>query len=109
MTPHGEGGLDSAIAAAQEIFALKGRLLSYPASNIYNVDEASLLFKLIPCRTYVFVTEGRKSVMGTKCMKSNDRLTAFVCTNADGSDRVEFPLIGKFKNPRCFRLGLPAV
>ncbi len=42
-------------------------------------------------------------------MSSKDRITAYVCTNADGSKKVPLAIIGKSKNPRCFRLGLPPV
>lgn len=42
-------------------------------------------------------------------MSSKDRITAYLCTNADGSRKVSLAIIGKAKNPRCFRLGLPPV
>lgn len=53
--------------------------------------------------------KGKKKVCGTKSMSAKDRVTAFVCTNADGSDEVPFSIIRKSANPRHFRLGQPAV
>ena len=106
---HGEAGSASPIEVAKEIAELREKLLHYPVQNIYNVDETGLFYKLIPRRTYVLESEGKKSVRGTKAIKAKDRVTAFCCTNADGTDKVEFSIIGKSKNPRCFRSGEPAV
>lgn len=38
-------------------------------------------------------------------MGAKDRITAYVCTSADGSQKLPMAIIGKSKNPRCFRLG----
>ena len=37
-------------------------------------------------------------------MHSKDRLSAFMCTNADGTAKVDMAIIGKAKNPRCFKI-----
>lgn len=42
-------------------------------------------------------------------MNTKDRITAYCCTNADGSQKVSLSVIGKSKNPRCFRLGRPPI
>jgi hypothetical protein len=39
--------------------------------------------------------EGRK--------QSKERLTLALCCNGDGSDKLPLWVIGKFKNPRCFK------
>ena len=38
-------------------------------------------------------------------MNAKDRIAAFVGTNADGTCKLPMAIIGKAKNPRCFRLG----
>ncbi len=42
-------------------------------------------------------------------MSAKDRTTAYVCSNADGSEKLPLAIIGTAKNPRCFRLGSPPV
>mmetsp|Transcript_29354 Transcript_29354/g.59097 ORF Transcript_29354/g.59097 Transcript_29354/m.59097 type:complete len:617 (-) Transcript_29354:2-1852(-) len=44
-----------------------------------------------------------KTARGTKLMKAKDRVTLYVCTNADGSDFVPLSIIGSSEKPRCFR------
>jgi hypothetical protein len=34
---------------------------------------------------------------------SKDRLTTMVCANMSGSDKLPILVIGKSKNPRCFK------
>ena len=36
-------------------------------------------------------------------MHYKDRVSAFMCTNAPGTDKVDMTIIGKAKNPRCFK------
>lgn len=50
-----------------------------------------------------------KLVRGTKSMEAKYIVTAYVCTNADGSKKLPLALIRKFQNSRCFRLGQSAV
>ena len=71
---------------------------------IYNVDETGLFYCLLPRKTYITAMEERSSVRGTKGMASKDRITAYLCTNASGTQKVPFSIIGKSKNPRCFKL-----
>ena len=35
--------------------------------------------------------------------KSKERVTLMFCSNADGSEKYPLAVIGKFKNPRCFK------
>ena len=37
-------------------------------------------------------------------MASNDRVTAYLCANASGTQKVPLSIIGKSKNPCCFKL-----
>lgn len=56
-------------------------LSRYNPEDIYNADETSFFFKMLPQRTYAFKNE---RVFGGKMAR--DRLTLMVCTNMDGSD-----------------------
>ena len=75
----------------------------YPPSRIFNVDETGILWKLMPRRTYLSSRGNRKTVRGTKGMQFKDRVSAFMCANADGTAKVDMAIIGKAKRPRCFR------
>uniref|UniRef100_H3A2M1 HTH CENPB-type domain-containing protein n=1 Tax=Latimeria chalumnae TaxID=7897 RepID=H3A2M1_LATCH len=62
----------------------------YAPSEIYNCDETGLFFRATP-----------ESIMGSK--KACDRLTVMLCTNLDGSEKMDLLIVGKSKNPQCFR------
>lgn len=99
---HGEaGGVDVAEVEPQ-MAAIRAKIKQFDPNYVYNMDETGLFFKLLPNRSYV-KQEDVKTVRGTKLMKAKDRVTLYVTTNATGTDKVPLSLIGKSKNPRCFR------
>jgi hypothetical protein len=102
VTLHGEGGSVDVAAIAAGIERLRSTLRDYDPENIYNVDETGLFYKLLPKRTYLSPHEDRKTARGTKGMKAKDRITAFICTNASGKQKLPLSVIGSSKNPRCF-------
>jgi hypothetical protein len=53
---------------------------------------------LTPDRTLKF--KGEKCVGGKL---SKDRITVLVCANSDGTEKRKVLVIGKSKNPRCFK------
>lgn len=66
--------------------------------NIFNIDETGLFYKMTPNRTL--------DVRGQKCFggkQSKERITVLVGANMDGSEKIKLLVIGKFKNPRCFK------
>ncbi|XP_071508886.1 jerky protein homolog-like [Diadema antillarum] len=67
--------------------------------QIYNCDETGLYWKVLPHRTLVGPKE--KTAPGQK--KSTERLTLLATANATGSHKLPLVLIGKSKNPRCFK------
>lgn len=67
--------------------------------QIYNADETGLYWKLLPRKTYV--SSDVKKAHGDKVCK--DRITALLCTNADGSHKITPLTIDKSKNPRPFK------
>jgi len=105
---HGEAGCVDHEAAAPQILLIRSTIhgnvdgRTYRLENVYNMDETGLLYKCLPNRSYVSEDEV-KTARGTKLMKAKDRVTLYVCTNADGSDLVPLSIIGSSEQPRCFR------
>lgn len=74
----------------------------YNPKDIYNADETGIYYRAIPNSTHVMKNE---SVSGSKKCKRK----ALVCANMDGSDKRRLLIIGKSKEPRCFRGKSPPV
>lgn len=66
--------------------------------DIFNCDETGLFYKLTPDRTLKFKGESCK---GGKLSK--ERITVLVTANLTGSEKRQLMIIGKYKNPRCFK------
>lgn len=77
---------------------LPGLLASYREEDIFNADETGLFFKCLPDKTLTFKNE---KCFGGKHNK--DRITVMVCSNMSGTEKLNLLVIGKSKNPRCFR------
>lgn len=73
--------------------------LGLTADQIYNADESGLYWKLLPEKT--FVSSQEKTAPGRKTEKQ--RITFMACTNASGEHKLRLLVIGKAKNPRCFK------
>ena len=99
---HGEAGGADVDAVQAEIDSLREKIKQYSPANVYNMDETGLFFKALPNRSYL-KKKDTKNARGTKLMKAKDRVTLYVTTNADGTDKVPLSLIGKSKTPRCFK------
>lgn len=70
----------------------------YSANDIFNADETGLFFKLTPDKTLKF--KGEKCVGGKL---SKERITVLVAANMNGTEKRKLLVIGKSKNPRCFK------
>lgn len=68
-------------------------------AQIYNADESGLFYRLLPHTTYVTASE--KTAPGRKIRK--ERVSFMLCANAEGSHKLSPFVIGKSKNPRCFK------
>lgn len=68
-------------------------------AQLYNADESGLFYRLLPNTTYVTACE--KTAPGRKIRK--ERVSFMLCSNADGSNKVTPFVIGKSKEPRCFK------
>ncbi|XP_069179533.1 tigger transposable element-derived protein 7-like [Procambarus clarkii] len=83
----------------------KRKLREYIVANniysyqIYNADETGLYWRSLPEKTLAMRSEGY--VPGRKVCK--DRLSAMMCANADGTDRITCAIVGKSKKPRALQ------
>lgn len=73
-------------------------LEGYDPKDIFNCDEFGLFYKMMPKRSLSY--KG-KQCKGGKLSK--ERVTGFMCTNMDGSEKEKLVIIGKYANPRCFK------
>lgn len=89
----------SAIEPFKKELIEKIDLLGLTLDQVYNCDESALQFKLLPPKTLVKSDE--KTASGRKTPK--DRITFMPCVNVTGSNRINLQVIGKSKNPRCFK------
>ncbi|XP_033761525.1 tigger transposable element-derived protein 4-like [Pecten maximus] len=91
---------DADITAADNwITTVLPELLSkYEPRDIYNADETGIYYRALPDGTLASKAE---TVSGSK--KAKDRITAMICCNMDGTDKRPLLVLGKSKNPRCFR------
>ena len=105
MRLHGEAGSVDKEAIKKGMEEVRALCEKYPARFIFNVDETGLQWKLMPRCTYLSVSEDRKTARGSKSMYFKDRLSAYMCCNADGTAKVDMAIIGKAKEPRCFKDG----
>lgn len=83
----------------KELLKLKIEEFDLNQHQIYNADETGLFWKLLPEKTYVSLNE--KTAPGLKMAKQ--RITFLGCTNAAGSHNLKPLIIGKSKQPRCFK------
>ena len=77
---------------------LSSLIESYDEKNIFNADETGLFYRLLPDKML--------SVKGETCnggKKSKERLTVLLASNMDGSEKLRPLVVGKSKNPRCFK------
>ncbi|XP_023224155.1 jerky protein homolog-like [Centruroides sculpturatus] len=71
----------------------------YKKTNVYNADETGLYWKKMPTKT--LVSKNEMSAPGFKARKSC--ITVMVCGNITGTHRLPLLIVGKSKNPRCFK------
>uniref|UniRef100_H3AZQ1 DDE-1 domain-containing protein n=1 Tax=Latimeria chalumnae TaxID=7897 RepID=H3AZQ1_LATCH len=77
---------------------LPSLLKDFDPDCVCNYDEMGLFFRAMPGGMHAIKNE---KVSGSKTAK--DRLTVFLCSNATGIDKFEPLVIGRHKNPQCFK------
>eukprot|EP00171_Calliarthron_tuberculosum_P009219 IDg9219t1 len=85
-----------------EMIAFCQQLSRYEPQHIYNQDESGLVYQLLPNVSYLAPEEDRKDARGVKAMRSKNRITFTMCTNADGSHILDCMVISKAKKPNAF-------
>ena len=70
----------------------------YAPDNVFNADETALFYKMTPNHTLAL--KGEKCIGGKK---SKERITAMLCCNATGTEKLPPLIIGKYGRPRCFK------
>jgi len=98
----GQAGSADIAGAASRIAEILAELESYPAERIYNMDETGLFYRCIPNRAYVQAGQ-RQQARGTKAMKAKERITLVMACNATGNNKIPVAIIGKAKEPLCFK------
>lgn len=73
-------------------------LNDYHAKNVFNIKETGLLYRMLPTNTFAF--KGETCSIGKLC---KDRITLVVGANMDGSEKLPLLIIGKNRNPHCFK------
>ncbi|GBN38954.1 Tigger transposable element-derived protein 4 [Araneus ventricosus] len=82
---------------------LKDILSGFDASNVFNLDETSLFYRLLPDKTLSFIDE--KCTSG---IVSKQRLTLLLGANMSGNEKLKPLVIDKSKTPHCFNYLNPA-
>ena len=71
----------------------------YDLNFVYNAAETKLYWKLLPSKA--FLSWKKNSALANKI--NEERVTLLVCANATGTHKLPLLLIGKLKNPTCFK------
>jgi len=80
------------------IEVLPGILKDYSPKDIFNADETGLYWRAIPDGTLSF-----KGIEAPGSKIAKDRMTLLLACNMDGNEKIDPLVIGKSKNPRCFK------
>jgi hypothetical protein len=96
---HGEGGsADTSQKAQQRMQQLKQICAEYAEEDIFNMDETGIFYRMMPSSSLLHPKEDPKECRGTKQEKS--RITAVVCSNATGTQKLPLLVIGRSKRPK---------
>ena len=99
-TLHGEAGSID-LYASDEMIQIRETISQYEAKDIFNCDETSLYWKMIPDRSLTTtVVPGRK--------KQKARISALFYCNQTGKEKLPIWFIRRAKKPRCFGRIIPA-
>ena len=83
----------------QQLQELMSIIDEYEYKNVYNMDEMGLFCQLISWYSLLLPTEDATTVRENKIKK--EQITLAVCSNADGSHKIDLQIIGKAKTPAC--------
>lgn len=75
----------------------KSEIEAFNPADVFNCDETGIFYRCLPNRTV--------SLKGSKChggANSKERVTALLCCNMTGTEKLPLLVIGKSETPRCF-------
>lgn len=104
----GETSCVNTVVAATDIKKIREELSGYTRECIFNVNESGFYFKLRPRKTYITVTENRKTIRGTEAMRSKEPVTVYVFTYAIGN-KMSMAVIETLKQFRCLKIAPPPI
>lgn len=93
---HGEAGDVDDRDIHQHRIELQELIDQYNPSDVFNLDETGLFFRMRPSQTLA-----TKSLPGRK--KDKTRITVALCCNLAGTSQEEPLIINRAKTPRCFK------
>jgi len=86
------------LATLDDLYAI---ITQYDPKNVYNTDETSLFFHLLPRCNLLMPDEDISTIRGKK--KSKDWVSLIVCANAVGTHKIPCTLINKPKAFACIK------
>ncbi|KAH9104003.1 hypothetical protein LEN26_015144 [Aphanomyces euteiches] len=93
-------------ALVQALNSLRHKISSYDLDLVYNMDETGLLYRVQPHYSVLCPSEANDA-RGKK--PSKDRVSLLVCTNATGTHKIPLLMVGKVKQPACFKGYAPRI
>ena len=70
----------------------------YSLDDTFNSDETALFYRALPEKSLQY-----SGINNDNVKVSKERLSILFCSNWSGNEKLKPVVIGKFKNPRCFK------
>lgn len=109
QAPQEEAVGEDAATAASRMGEIRRTCEHYDVECIYSMAETDLFYRLLPRRSYSTPGGDRETARGVEGMGAKDLVTAIICANAPGTQKMPLALIGRSKRPRCFGQQQPPV
>jgi len=85
------------LATLKELYDI---IAQYDPENVYNMEETSLFFRLLPRYNLLMPNKDISTTIGKK--KAKDRIS-LICANASRTHKIPYALIRKPKEPACIK------
>lgn len=93
---HGEAGSVDVSTLEDQRKSLRELLREYSPSDVFNMDETGLFFRMQPSQTLA-----TRALPGRK--KDKARITVVLCANMAGTEKISPLVINQHQNPRCMK------
>ncbi len=91
---HAQAASVNVETAASDMAALRESPAQFDPSNVSNMDETGILYRLLPKRTYLLQCEARTKARCTRGMHLKGVLSLIACTSATNAAKVPLRVIG---------------